>query len=111
MHDAAADRDDLPPWHFWMRVDQLVRQASGCLADDLDHVDENDLDVLVLVEGLPALGHAGGDLVRCLDDVCKPLGVTSHRATPSRRTRSRILSFRPLALPPSPNTPRLPSTA
>lgn len=111
MHDPVAHADYLAPRQERITVGQLAGDPRRSLAEHLDQVGQNDLQVLVTIETLSTPSHSNTDLVGGLEGVGKAFPIVPHTATASVRIRSRILNFSPPTVATWVNTPRSSSTA
>src|SRR3990172_7832674 len=98
--------DDLRPGSFGVLFSESGRERTGCLADNLQMVQDPILNKFVTLKGFSPPSSVFFDPLNRLVDVEQPLTVVPHNGTASRSTRSLMRSRSPFSATTSTLQPR-----
>lgn len=93
--------DELGPRSFQAQFFDLIRARPDRLSNDSKMVNDPDLVLWIGIERRSAPGDLGFNVLYGRKNVREAVSQGPHRATASRRMRSRCLLFKPLAVPTS----------
>src|SRR2546422_10913467 len=107
MDDDVAQTNDLFPRHFCVLLFKVLRDISGCFADDLEMVNDPILDQLISDIPVASLRSVFLNSINTLENVEQPLLIPIHSGIASLSARARIRSFKLFSVKTSTLRPRI----